>query len=58
MARDRQPVPSLIADETRWKTVVFDYPDTITSMPCHRHRSQQKRLFQVKGTEGYDFSIP
>nr|WP_280261988.1 DoxX family protein [Nocardia wallacei] len=28
--RDGQPVPPLTTDETRWKTVVFDYPDTIT----------------------------
>ncbi|WP_062980306.1 hypothetical protein [Nocardia flavorosea] len=28
--RDGQPVPPLTTDETRWKKVVFDYPDAIT----------------------------
>ncbi|MEV6098300.1 DoxX family protein [Nocardia sp. NPDC051981] len=28
--RDGQPVPPLTTDETRWKTVVFDYPNMIT----------------------------
>ena len=28
--RDGLPVPPLTTDETRWKTVVFDYPDTVT----------------------------
>ncbi|MEV3965799.1 DoxX family protein [Nocardia sp. NPDC050193] len=28
--RDAQPVPPLTTDTTRWKTIVFDYPDTIT----------------------------
>ncbi|MGV9638568.1 DoxX family protein [Nocardia rhamnosiphila] len=28
--RDAQPVPPLATDETRWKTIVFDYPHTIT----------------------------
>ncbi|WP_227999482.1 DoxX family protein [Nocardia australiensis] len=28
--RDGRPVPPLTTDATRWKTVVFDYPDTIT----------------------------
>lgn len=28
--RDGQPVPPLTTDRTRWKTVVFDYPDRIT----------------------------
>ncbi|MEU6587194.1 DoxX family protein [Nocardia sp. NPDC046763] len=28
--RDGQPVPPLTTDETRWKTVVFDYPDAVT----------------------------
>lgn len=28
--RDGYPVPPLTTDETRWKTVIFDYPDTLT----------------------------
>ncbi|MEC3916286.1 DoxX family protein [Nocardia sp. CDC160] len=28
--RDGQPVPPLTTDETRWKTVVFDYPNMVT----------------------------
>ncbi|MET8874266.1 DoxX family protein [Nocardia sp. NPDC004278] len=28
--RDGEAVPPLTTDETRWKTVVFDYPNTIT----------------------------
>ncbi|MEV0542159.1 DoxX family protein [Nocardia salmonicida] len=28
--REGQPVPPLTSDETRWRTVVFDYPETIT----------------------------
>lgn len=26
---DAQPAPTLTTDETRWKTIVFDYPDAI-----------------------------
>src|SRR5690606_12623879 len=28
--RDGYPVPPLTTDENRWKTVIFDYPDTLT----------------------------